>query len=170
MLKNSDDQIVVENSMSAEWTRRLHVMGNKPPIDGWCDYVPDGVARELKRYTEAGVHHLEIEWRAREATVLRFQAMEFALTRHAVVWALEPENRVSVEAQKAIEAFRHFYGHAPDNICIKRLPRGVDDGVALTLPSPDGRGEEILLIQADWVPEGFLSVNDAARIVWTKEI
>lgn len=142
------DEIVVENSLSADGIRRLHIMGNRTPTDGWLDYLPDGMQGDIKRTCEAGTHHLVVEWMAREMVIV-------GEGLRVMLWALDA-GKVTPQIIQAGEAYALASGTDPQWAFVRGLPVGAEEFVEVQIP---GTICQVMVILADWVPVGFVAIR-----------
>lgn len=142
------DEIMVENSLSADGLRRLHVMGNHPPGDSWLDHVPDGMKGNEKRVCEAGTHHLVVEWMAREMVIV-------GEGLRVMLWALDA-GKVTPQIIQAGEAYALASGIDPQWAFVPELPVGAEEFVEVQIP---GTPCQVMVILAGWVPVGFVAIR-----------
>lgn len=148
-----NDEIVVENSLTADGQRCLHVMGNTPIGEGWLGQVPEGIEPQVKRYQDGGVNHLVINWRAREWVEYRMPAG--AWRRLVLLWTLVQGVKASEQLKDACVAFALRTGRDPQFGFMRAMPRGAEEGMSVF---------GMMLIGAEWVPAGFVALwSDAVH-------
>jgi hypothetical protein len=145
-------EIVVEDSVSREGLRRLHIMGAAPvEAEAWREngYIPrDAVFLEEKRWEEVRLHHWQVTWMAREVVGWTFQANPLA-RRMVVLWHIGT-GKVSKAILDGAVAYAIGLGRDPLFAYLRVIPAGASEETEV-------RG--IMLVQADWVPDGFVMLD-----------
>jgi hypothetical protein len=150
-------EILLEDSLSDDGMRLLHVMSTGPVGREWLDKIP-AAARPLAQVNEftdeVNMHHLELRWRAREAVKVVFRDGAGVIEERPVVaWALVKGDRVSEAVRQAAECYRSIFGRYPQYGWMKRLP--VEDGMDVEITD----GAAVILFRDDWLPDGFVTVG-----------
>jgi hypothetical protein len=171
-VRTNDDEILIEDTLDFKnGIHRLHVMGLHPfEEDGraerWLASRPvfdhgTSLIRCEKSKDEAGLHHLKVEWRAREACRLVFaDSKDLACRlgeRELVLWAIGPGEKVQQALLEAGMAYEARFGAWPPYAWIRSLPKGAKWGSDVDLSK--GSDEPGFLFSAYWVPAGFVAVG-----------
>ena len=137
-----EEVITVEDVVSEDCVRRLHVMSNAPILMR----LPDCAQIEQKQ--EAGVYHLRAEWMF--WGMLDIQPQEWPRPRRLLVWGLKEGERVSEMIQAVGEMWEKATGFAPKFAWVRRLPKGTEFG-------QDVFG--MILLEAAWMMENAVAVG-----------
>jgi hypothetical protein len=145
-------EIVVEDSVSREGLRRLHIMGAAPvEAEAWREkgYIPrEMVFLEEKRWEEVRLHHWQVTWQARELVAWTF--CENPLVRRMVVLWHIGAGKVSKAILDGAVAYAIGLGRDPLFAYLRVIPAGASEEMEV-------RG--IMLVQADWVPDEFVMLD-----------
>jgi hypothetical protein len=138
--------MVAEDEIDAKWIHRVKVMAGKvKDLDQFS--VPEHAA--LKRYEdEIHLHHLEASWPARE--LVRVPVMEAAGAYLLVVAWWIGDGKVSAAMVEAGAVLALAFGKDPSYAFIRSIPAGAEEFVEV---------KGICLVQANWVPDGFIAVT-----------
>lgn len=142
------DEMLMESVLGADGVRSLHVVGGGPVREGWLDCVPDAsrALAKVERWETAGLHHLRVTWPARELVVL---SMYPGVRQMIMLWFVG-DLRVSAAIKAATEAYALQIHRDPGYAWIRQIPKGAEEGVEVG---------HVMLIQADWVPAGFVAIG-----------
>lgn len=147
------DVITLKNELDQDGTYRVHLMSNVPIERAFP------ATATVQKSVEAGTHVLQAEWRFRGACEIVCPEIEWR--RAVVLWALEKGERVSEQAVEAARIYRLTFKATPAYVWVERLPKGAENGTIIELPIEpiDLLENEMVLLQADFVPRGFLAVG-----------
>lgn len=179
-----NDEMVIENSLSAEGVRRVHVMAamdltpRPPSLEERGSVAGIEIAEwaEVRAWEdEIRLHHLTATWRAREAVMLDFSLWGDG-EREAVMWAVDPtpgpspfasaangEGRKPKISEAAVEAALAFYaafGYWPSAAWVRRWPKGLTEEKAF-IPITEDCGMDLFAVS--WAAEGFVVVGGGFR-------
>lgn len=147
----NNDVVVLENRVDADWNIHLHVMAAKQDdLQGWVDEHYPEHPFELA-VDELRMWHIRALWPARNLVELQIPLTPFDVVRWPVVaWRVGAGERVSEAMVEAGTIFALSTGRDPMFAFTRRMPLQAEEFV-------DVKG--ISLVQADWVPNGFLAVG-----------
>jgi len=137
-----NEMIVVEDVVSEDCVRKLHVMSNAPI----SMQLPAGAT--VKQTQEAGVYHLRAEWPYRG--VLDIKSDYWPRPKRLVVWSLIGEEHEVEAILEAIGEFDRLFGHAPGFIFLRRLPSDVEHGKDLF---------GMVFLETEWMLEKCVAVG-----------
>lgn len=168
----NDDVMMIENSLSTEGVRRVHVMGSEK-----CHVTGDErqvAGIEIPAWAEVKVwvdelklHHLEATWQPRGELV------DYSMASHCEVdcpfcqgrgciwrrvvslWMLKKGESLREGMKGASEAFALATGRDPLYAWARRLPKGVEWGAEVAV----GGEAFVNLYSADWMPERAVAVG-----------
>lgn len=160
-----DEVIVIENSVSVDGVRRVHLMSNGPlcPADISPEYSGsryDGRARlldhragylgesEVEIVKEAGVWHLRAEWPCRG--LIQINCEGWPCPKEFVVWSLAGCASVTAALFGAAKEFERIYEVRPQYAFIRRMPRGVENAHEIG---------ELMLFEAEWMINKCVAVG-----------
>lgn len=141
-------EVLVENSVSREGLRVLHVMGGAPVSKKWMEYIPYirkmPTVREWE--DEIHLHHLLVSWQAAEVVQWTFQVKPWLVRRNVVLWFVKMSQTMSEAILDAAVCYALNFGRDPLFAFVHKMPSGANEGVEV---------KGVMLIQADWVPLNF---------------
>jgi len=152
-------ELVVENALSHDGMRSLHVMSSELVNKGWLDCIPDAIKGQDKvEIWEDNMrfHHLQARWPAREVVPWMFLRQPFPVIRKMALWWMGEGWTVSAAMAKAAECYALGTGVDAEFTWIRTIPSRKVEGVEF-----DG----MMLIQASWVPAGFVAVGRGGDLV-----
>ncbi len=151
------DEKIVRNEIDANWMHWLHIMSSQSLEDHPWLRTPFAARAESKIYQDdLNFWHLEMAWDAREP-IRGFIKNNGELFEHrCVLWAVLRGERISEQIRRASEAHFTHSNVWPDYAWLKVLPKNVENGHVLNLEHC-----EVILLQADWVPQRFIAVGCA---------
>lgn len=134
--------IVVEDVVSENCVRRLHLMSNAP--------IEMSLPAEatVEQTQEAGVYHLRAEWPFKGA--LSIEAEGWPQAKRMVAWSFDGCMNVTEALMHASVFYEHTFGRTPQYGFLRRLPSGVEEGRE-TGP--------LLVFSAEWMLEGAVVVG-----------
>jgi hypothetical protein len=135
--------MVLENTLDAGWQRKVRLMAGK--AEALDDYQVPAHATVKRFEDDIHLHHLEASWSAREL----IRVPMGAATWQVVAWWIGTD-KVSASMLEAGLVFALAFGVDPACAMIRSLPKGVEEFVEV---------KGIALVQAGWVPQGFLAVT-----------
>ncbi|MBE3142543.1 MAG: hypothetical protein IMZ61_01260 [Planctomycetes bacterium] len=160
-----NDSEVIENTISAQGMRWLHVIRMGEPVDQemWLARVPDYSLSlvQMQRQYETGLdlHHLRLWWPAREPVRL-FNAPGLVDGTTVLLWSLDKGQSLREAAIYAGVAYLSYFNRWPNLARFAKLP-------------PEGRGVETIdiyqseeehvtarLVETGWVPKQFLVMEE----------
>lgn len=145
------DEILLENSVSREGLRVLHVMGLQPVSRAWLDYVPDRAMAEVRNWRdEVNLYHLQAKWQAREVIQWTFQDRPFLVRRNVVLWHIRPGQRANQAVREAALAYALNLDKDPQFAFMCDLPRGAEEGMEVG---------KLMLIRDGSIPKGFVLLD-----------
>lgn len=136
------DIIVVEDVVSEDCVRRLHVMSNCPIQ---MDLPVDATVKETE---EGGAYHLRAEWPFRGA--LSIEAEGWPRAKTMVAWSFDGCINVTEALMHASVFYEQMFGCKPQYGFLRRLPGGVEEGRE-TGP--------LLVFSAEWMMEKAVVVG-----------
>lgn len=162
--------VVVANALSRQGWRFVHVMSMNGPVDlaVEAEYVPaeaGEVTRCVWEEKELGAWHLALSWGAREVVDLSLTPSPAPTggegKKRAVMWWIGERSQLEEGARASIREavdlagmlFRLRVGRAPVRALVGKKPAAAAAKVAVT-----GTGE-VDLVEAGWVPGGFVVVE-----------
>lgn len=153
--------IVVEDRLDVQCVRHLHLMANE--VIGRNVLRPYGIpatTAKIERGEVAGSHFVRAEWMYHGVWDVNAACAEGKF-RRLVVWNLEGYEHVREAVNHAAIYFHALFGGVPQFGFLRKLPKGIENGreVALTLPSPEGRGASVMLLEAEWMLERSVAVG-----------
>jgi len=137
-----EEMIIVEDVVTEECVRMLHVMSNRPIRMS----LPVGAS--VRETNEGGAWHLRAEWDY--AGMLDFWPREWPKPRRFMVWRLQEGERVSDAILCAASTFSHAVGFLPKFAFVRTLPEKAEWG-------QDVHG--CLLFAAEWLPKNCVAVG-----------
>lgn len=137
-----DEMIIVEDVVTDDCVRKLHVMSNRPIRMALPEEaeVHDGV--------EAGAYHLRAEWPF--FGMLDIWPPQWPKPSRFYVWRLLDGQRVNDAIRTAAEVFEQMTGFAPKFAFTRTLPEMAE------------WGQEVygcLLLAAEWMPRNCVAVG-----------
>lgn len=153
----TDKVIILQDDMSQEGLRSLHVMSAEPldqaHLRQWdCPYQ---LSVKMSQ-DEIRLYHLTATWLAREAMYFNFKKWGDDRLRPVAVWALEPGQRISDAAVDAALVFAGTFGFWPSAAWVRIWPKdlAIEDAY---IPISWEYGIDLFAVK--WVPEGFVVVG-----------
>jgi hypothetical protein len=143
-----EGMIIVDDVLSEDCTRKLHVMSNAPIRMK----LPDGATAE--DWTEAGVYHLRAEWMF--TGMIDFQFRHWPQPRRFLVWALRDGEKVSDAIRSAAEMWTQAVGWEPLYAWVRSLPEKAkvhEDEWGIILV------HDLILLAAEWMPSNCVAVG-----------
>jgi hypothetical protein len=155
------DVIVLQNDMDWAGVRRLHVMADEPidQAQAWRRWAHVEMPLRLEvrtRTDEIRLHHLEAEFRPREAMYFTFTTWGDETPRPVAVWTLEPGQRISEAAVDAALVFYGTFDYWPSVAWVRRWPQGLAVEQAY-IPLAEDAGMD--LMDVPWATEGCVIVG-----------
>lgn len=137
-----EEVIVVEDVVSKDCVRRLHLMSNAP--------IEMSLPAEatVEQTQEAGVYHLRAEWPFQGA--LSIEAEGWPKAKRMVAWSFEGCINVTEALMHASVFYEQAFGCKPQYGFLRRLPNGVENGRE-TGP--------LLVFEAEWMLEKCAAVG-----------
>ncbi len=137
-----EDLIIVEDVVTEDGYRKLHVMSNRP--------INMSLPRDatVKESVEGGAHHLRAELPF--TGMLDIWPREWPKPRRFLVWRLLEGERVSDAILSAANMYLHAVGYAPKFAFTRTLPPRAEWG-------QDVFG--CLLFAAEWLPRNCVAVG-----------
>ena len=142
--------VVLENRVDADWVIHLHVMAAKDDdLHEWVDdHYPEHQFDML--IDELRMWHIRATWPARDLIEFQHVTGPKAVVRWPLVaWSYSGQ-RVSEAMIEAGVKFALSTGHDPMYAFIRQIPAKAEEFVDVM---------SITLLQADWVPDGYLAVG-----------
>lgn len=141
--------IVVEDTLTMQCVRRVHLMANEEISDSTLPSFSIPAIAAIERGETAGSYWLRAEWVYRGAWEVN-GACAAGKFRRLVVWNLSSMFQVSGSkflsvrdgAREAAKEFERLFGFAPKYLFVRRLPRGAENCM-------DVQG--MILLEADWM-------------------
>jgi hypothetical protein len=169
-MQKNDDEILVEDTIDlAHGIHRVHVMGIQDfeevhRSERWMARLPlkgKVLINCSKTKDEAGLYHLILEWRIREACHLVFfdgkdRSSHFG-ERDVVFWAMEPNQNALQAVLEAAMYYQSILGAWPAYVWIRALPKGLQYGA--DVDTSNGKTEPGFIFSAYWMPVGFVAVG-----------
>lgn len=163
--------IVVQNDISQEGLRTLHVMSsasllshsgmmpspsNTQILQIGGQVIPKWA--EVKEWEdEIRLHHLSAIWRAREPIYYTFD-QEMRMKKHPMVlWAKENGDSIRKSAKDAAFEFYDFYGYWPSAAWVKTWPKGLKVEDAYIPIIDEDYGLDLFAVW--WGIDGFVIVG-----------
>jgi hypothetical protein len=136
-----EEMIIVEDVVTEDCFRRLHVMSNSPinmslPMDAM-----------VKESVEGGAHHFRAEWPFRG--MLDIQGEGWPQAKRMAAWSFEGCANVTEALMQASVCYEQTFGCKPQYGFVQSLPRGVENGRE-TGP--------LLVFEAEWMLERAVTV------------
>lgn len=158
------DVILIEDRLDGQCVRHVHLMSNEViGLEVLRAYGISTVTATVEQGETAGSYWLRASGPCR--LVWNVDACVAGKFRRLVAWSLEGCESVRGAIGGAARDFELIFGFAPKYAFVKRLPRGTEDGMDVSLtpsPSPDGRGESLILLEAEWMMERCVAVGGRA--------
>lgn len=143
------DVIVVEDVLTAQCMRRLHLMANEEiPFSTLSSFSTPTTAR-IEWGEVAGSHWLKAEWIYRGVWDVDAACAEGKF-RRLVVWNLEGCASVKVALYEAAHEFERLFGGRAQFGFMKKLPRGAEHGMDVG---------DLTLLEAEWMLERCVAVG-----------
>lgn len=139
---NLDDVIIVEDVVTEDCVRKLHVMSNSEI----CMQLP--CQAKVAQTVEGGVFHLRAEWMY--WGMLDIKPREWPKPRRLLVWSLREGERVSDAIRAAAEMWTKAVGWEPKYVWIRSLPKGAE------------WCQEVygcILLETTWIPRNCVAVG-----------
>lgn len=148
------DVIVVEDRVDMQCVRHVHLMSNTMIADEalWIYGVPQGDDMEFKHWKvmlEAGVWNYRAMYPYRGMIDIPAACKEGKF-RRLVVWSLIGSPSVRVALQEAAREFERLFGGRAKFAFIKKLPRGVENGMDIG---------DLSLFEAEWMLASCVAVG-----------
>lgn len=150
---------VLENSISAEGMRWLHVVQMGQPVDQeyWlgtiCQYSLALVERQTQYEEDLDLHHLRLWWPAREPVTI-CGGPGWLNDQRAVLWRVEKGQMLREAVMYAGVAYLDLIGRWPSVALVQSLPAGATERV-LVYADSDERVEVTLEVW-ETLPRGFV--------------
>jgi hypothetical protein len=145
----SDEIIELENILRDDGMCVVHLMSNFELTMNalWDKYnAPADATVELT--AEAGVHYLRARWMVRGA--VRVAAEGWPMPKMFVIWNLALCDSVKKAMLEAAEHYQDIYGTQPEYAFIRKMPRGIENGVEVG---------DMMLFEADWMVRKCVAVG-----------
>ncbi|PKN91088.1 MAG: hypothetical protein CVU44_20955 [Chloroflexi bacterium HGW-Chloroflexi-6] len=144
------DVVVLESSLDFHWVVHLHAMANsREHLEAWAAEQIAG--REFTAQSdELRMWHIKAAWPARDFVEVHFAPKPNELVRWPLVAWHYGQQRVSEAMAEAGVAFALATGRDPLFALIRQMPARAEEFVEV---------KGITLLQADWVPTGYLAVG-----------
>jgi hypothetical protein len=145
-----DEIIELENTVSGDGLCVLHLMSNfelaadAPALRKYN--APVDATIEIKN--ESGAYHLRATWPMRGA--LKVVAEGWPVPKVFVVWNLNGCGTVTRAMIDAANYYQDIFGERPGFAFIRKLPRGVENGVEV---------DDLMLFEADWMVRRCVAVG-----------
>ena len=142
--------VILKNDVDKDWNIHLHVMAAKlEDLQDWVDENYPGHPFELK-IDDLRMWHIKATWPARDMIEYRHATSKNTfLSWPFVAWSYTGQ-RVSEAMVAAGEVFALATGLEPMFAFIREIPARASEFTEV---------KGICLMQADWVPNGFLAVG-----------
>lgn len=148
------DIITLADGLGEDGVYRLHLMSNEP-----IEREPPPGA-DVTRSVEAGTCVLRAEWRYRGPCQIICETYDWR--RVVVLWGLERGDRISEGAVEAARMYYDVFMAWPETAWLHKMPSGAAHGTMIRLPfEADDLSNEMVVVDADFVPAGFLAVGRA---------
>jgi len=130
------NQIVIQDDLSMEGMRILHLMSNDPPaaiaasphLAEACQIggqtIPAGAEVKLS-VDEISMYHLVASWPAREAMYLDLSSFGESRPRRTAIWRLDEGQRISEGATEAALLFFAAFEYWPSAAWVRVWPTGL---------------------------------------------
>lgn len=152
-----NDVAVIQNDMSQEGRRTLHVMAAESLRERAQYIAPLPEWAEVREWEdEIRLHHLTATWLAREAMYYTFRWEGNGRKHPVAIWALEPGQRISDAAVDAALIFFGTFDTWPSAAWVRTWPKGLQEEDAF-IPISEGVGMDLFGVR--WVPDGFVVVG-----------
>jgi hypothetical protein len=142
MKAEMNEVIVVEDVVSEDCLRKLHVMSNAEIVM----QLPANA--KIEQTVEAGVYHLQAEWKF--WGMLDIQTRHWPKPRRLLVWSLRKGERVSEAIQAAVEMWTKAVGWEPKFAWVRSLPKGAEWCQEV---------HGCILLEANWIPRNCVAVG-----------
>ena len=135
-----DELIELENSVSADGMRVLHLISNlEISLDDLKSYdLPVDANVDIKK--EAGAYHVRASYPIHG--LLRMESDGWPAAKHLVVWNYGLCESISMAIQKAADRYLELFGNVPHYAFIRTLPRGIENGKEVG---------DVILLEAEWM-------------------
>jgi hypothetical protein len=159
-----NDSEVIENTISVQGMRWMHVIRMGEPVDQemWLARVPDYSLSlvQVQRQYEPGLelHHLRLWWPAREPIRL-FNAPGLVDGTSVLLWSLEKKQGLRDAARYAGVAYLDYFGRWPDLVRFAKLPEGATE--TIDIYQTEEEHVTARLVETGWVPKQFLIMEEA---------
>lgn len=143
-----DEIIELENIVSDDGMRKLHLMSNlELTVDALRKYnMPVNAKIEIKK--EAGISHLNASWPISGPLVINGEG--WPMPKVYVVWNLALCESVKMAMYEAMKEYEDIFSEMPQYAFVRKLPRGVENGVEVG---------NLMLFEADWMVRKCVAVG-----------
>lgn len=146
-----NDAVVLENRLDERWYVHFHAMAARQ--DDLAAFAESAYPLRsfVYRQDDLRMWRVQERWPAQDFVELQFAVTPSDLVRWPLVaWHVAPGQKVSAAMADAGVAFALATGQDPTFAFSRVIPSQASEGVEV---------QGIMLVQADWVPNGFLAVG-----------
>ena len=142
-----DELIELENSVSADGMRVLHLISNlEISLDDLKSYdLPADANVEIKK--EVGAFHVRASYPIHG--LLRMESDGWSTAKNLVVSNYGLCESISMAIQKAADRYLELFGSVPHYAFIRRLPQGIENGKEVG---------DVILLEAEWMVRKCVAV------------